>query len=381
MFYQTGQLVRPLHYFNTVDSISITEVQHLEISNIELLSDKIIMLTSDRRFICQFKKSSEDILVYDRVDFNSYLSLEKLNTLKQLFVYILTDSQRQYLHAYKDINNISKYMERTIFSELSILYNKPIKDIYTVFKAPKMYVSVMYALANGCHNSGDVAEFLDIKQTTVSKYLKELEKLGYIGYATPIDTFKNKRGKCIIKSPYYHFWFRFIYQNLYVCHNQSKVLNDLKANVLEFIIENYLCEYCQFLIKKDITYGTWRNSRYKIDVIGICKTDKVIYIAKYFTDSIVNKKDYGLIKQITSAQLESFNDYTFKYYLFSSKDFDEELKDWSNSNENLILKYINLETNSIDDVSKWIIPVRKKIIAKISERRFYHQYREFCVLQ
>lgn len=232
------------------DICIITEAQNLQAGYAELISSKIIMLTSNRHFVNQVKKHSECILIDARLDFNNYTSLEKLNTFEQLFIYIVTDAQSKYLNAYKNINNISKYLEHMVFSELSILYNKPIKDIYTVFKAPKMYVSVMYALANGCHNSGDVAEFLDVKQTTISKYLKELEIFGYIGYTTPIDTLKNRRRKYIIKSPYYHFWFRFIYKNLYVLHNKSKVIKDLRTNYIYFALSHG----CVYTIKISVAY-------------------------------------------------------------------------------------------------------------------------------
>jgi len=203
----------------------------------------------------------------------------------------------------------------------------------------------MYALANGGTNSGDVSQMLDIKQTTASKYLGKLKKLGYIKYVTPITNPNGKNGKFVINSPYYHFWFRFLYKNLYVYHNESKAQYDMEDNQDAFIIENYFSEYCKFwiernLLVKDITWGEWWDTEYRLDIVGVCEDKKNIYIGKYF-DKTVIYKDYEKMRAAAN-KLEMYNKYNKIYIMFSFEDFDDELSNLSN--QNIYLEKLNIDT-------------------------------------
>lgn len=336
----------------------INEAQHLNIDMEELFKGAypVIIITSDRHLLADFKKYPDNLLIDDGNNFYEYMKLENLSIMEQLYLYIITDRKLKYIGIYKNISDfpnessISRIFKYT-YSILSkyFLYNKPIRDIYTYFKAPELYVSVMYALANGCCNSGDIANKINIKQTTVSKYLGELKRLGYIKYITPITNPKSNNGRFVINSPYYHFWFRFLYKNLYVCNDKSKAESDIKDNHETFIKENYIGEYCKYWIRKNLStdniiWNEWRNVEYQFDMLGVCEDKKSIYLVKYF-DKTVNYKDYEKMKTAAS-ELEIYDKYQKIYTIFSFKGFDDEIRNLSKSDKNIRTEKVDLGTTN-----------------------------------
>ena len=79
------------------------------------------------------------------------------------------------------------------------------------------YFSIIKAIAAGNHKLSTIAAVLEVKSTSLTKYLKTLMDLDILERRVPVteeNSEKSKRGLYKIKDNYLRFWFAFIYPNM-----------------------------------------------------------------------------------------------------------------------------------------------------------------------
>lgn len=326
---------------------------------------KIILVSSSRKFVYRFRKYFNIILRDYDYDFSEYFQYKTLNLLKQLYLYILTDGRDMYLTLFDTNKNLNKYIKDNIYAETGILHDKPIRDISSCFNTPANYIAVMYALANECRNSGNISKFLGMKQTTVSKYLSQLQSYGFIEYVTSLDApEKSKSGKYKIISPYHHFWFRFMYEDMYTYGNIEKLNFNLNSNLRAYLIENHLIVYMKHIIDKrfqsqNISYKEWWNDDNHIDIVGVCNAKKTLYIGQYYCNH-VHWDEYNELVSL-SGKIKGYEKWKKVYIIFSSAGFDDELKAVSDANKHIILHSVSFNEPLTNTVIPLIIETRKKL--------------------
>jgi len=136
--------IAKLNFKNPDALYIIEEAQHLHIDLEKLFKGAypVIIITSDRRFLAEFKECQDNILIDEGLDFYYYMDLPNLKIMEQLQLYIITDRKKEYIDLYQrtqnpvyrfmNINKFRDYDETVILSKAGAMYDKPIKDIYTL---------------------------------------------------------------------------------------------------------------------------------------------------------------------------------------------------------------------------------------------------------
>jgi len=109
-----------------------------------------------------------------------------------------------------------------LFDRLILKKYAPLKDeIADIFieefgKEHKTYYSILKALSLGKNTKKEIEDLVDIKSTSLSPYLYDLnEILGIVTYKIPFDENKNsKKGRYFIADNFFKFWFKFIFDNM-----------------------------------------------------------------------------------------------------------------------------------------------------------------------
>ena len=216
------------------------------------------------------------------------------------------------------------------------------------------YFSIMKAIANGNHKLSQIASCLEIKQTSLTKYLKVLMDLDLIIREVPVleeKPEKSKSGLYQITDYFIAFWFKFIYPYLsYVEKGEaSYVLNKIK----EGFIQNYASfvyeEICRDKMWELSIKNTWKFSlakvgRYwskaihEIDIVAFDATKQYLILGECkYTKS---KKGYEIYKDllIKGEAMKPLMHFKEIYYvIFSTSSFDEKLIIEAKNNSHLLL--------------------------------------------
>ena len=92
------------------------------------------------------------------------------------------------------------------------------------------YFSVIKAIAAGNSKLSAIASMLEVKATSLTKYLKTLMDLDILEREVPItenNPEKSKKGLYKIKDNYIRFWFAFIYPNRsFIESGNSRIVMD-----------------------------------------------------------------------------------------------------------------------------------------------------------
>ena len=83
------------------------------------------------------------------------------------------------------------------------------------FEDVSTYKLILEAIAHGKTKLGDIKDFIGVKRTDISPYLRNLIEVGMIKREIPItEKAKSRLGRYYISDNFLKFWFRFIYPNI-----------------------------------------------------------------------------------------------------------------------------------------------------------------------
>ncbi len=100
-------------------------------------------------------------------------------------------------------NIVNRILQRgaVLYQEAELLLREELKE-------PRLYFSILRAMADGCTRASEIAGRVG-KRSEITPYLKNLEALDVVAYTEPLLG-KRRRGIWTIADPYLRFWFRFV---------------------------------------------------------------------------------------------------------------------------------------------------------------------------
>jgi len=106
-------------------------------------------------------------------------------------------------------------MEELYFDIYGGLYSDPIMVLHQELPEPKLYNSVLQAIASGANTLEQIRQATYIEKSTLSKYLKTLVNMRIIQRNLPfdVDPLKSKNSHYTLKDNVYRFWFRYVFTN------------------------------------------------------------------------------------------------------------------------------------------------------------------------
>ena len=144
------------------------------------------------------------------------------------------------------------------------------------FEDVSTYKLILEAIAHGKTKLGDIKDFIGVKRTDISPYLRNLIEVGMIKREVPItEKAKSRLGRYYISDNFLKFWFRFIYPNISAIEEGIFDIDLIKSNYNHYLGGVFENVARQFLIKeKDNIFnftkiGKWWHREREIDVVAM----------------------------------------------------------------------------------------------------------------
>ena len=207
------------------------------------------------------------------------------------------------------------------------------------FEEPTTYKKILEAISFGNHSLGEIKNYLGIKYSDITPYLKNLIEIEFIERKIPItESPKTKKGKYYIKDNFIAFYFRYIFPNLSAIEEGIFDIGEIKNDYnqyLGFVFEKVAKEFLIELNKnnrlpfKFLNIGGWWKKGEEIDLIALNKNEKKALFVEVKWKNLKN----GDVKKILNnlerkSELVGLDNYE-KYYAIIGKEIEnkENIKD------------------------------------------------------
>lgn len=230
------------------------------------------------------------------------------------------------------------------------------------------YFSILSEISKGASRSIEIASRAGIKNTSISKYLKKLQEIGFISKELPITERRNsKKSLYCIEDNFLNFWFSFVYKNRGLVENDNS--NELKK-ILDVGLNLFMGRAFEKLIRENITYlspftiehcGRWWGKNQgkpkgmnteEIDVVAINEKSKDILFGECkWTRNPVGIDIYKDLKR--KSGLVHWHDKERKehFALFSMSGFTAGMKELA-TNENVLLFDLDAIDKALSDSAR-----------------------------
>jgi len=223
-------------------------------------------------------------------------------TIEQLLeIYGFADGIPYYL--IKVDQEFWQWLEKELQSESTFLKDEVDFLVKYEFEDASTYKLVLEAIANGKTKLNEIKNFIKVKRTDITPYLKNLIEVGFIKRQVPItENIKSRKGRYFISDNFLKFWFRFIYPNLSSLEEGIFNQNLIKKNYNTYlgnIFEN-VCK--EFLINtKPIEFtkiDKWWEKDKEIDLIATnSETKQILFVECKWKDKVNAEKILRNLKE------------------------------------------------------------------------------------
>lgn len=289
-----------------------------------------------------------------QIAFEYYKNFFKNKEPKELIkLYSVTGGVPKYIEMFSDGTDVFDSIDESILNKSSYLYDEPYFLLQQEVSEIGSYFSLIRAIAAGNNKLSAISSSLEVKATSLSKYLKVLTDLDIIEREVPVTEEKpltSKRGLYKIKDNYIKFWFTFIYPNMsYIESGNTKIVSDIIRNNLisrhtAYVFED-ICKERMWKLNAEKnwpfyfkTVGKWWNSKEEIDIAALDPEGNNLILGecKYKNEpvdiSVFNKLEFK------SSFVEWRNDNRSTWYvLFSVSGFTEDLTNLAAARKDLLL--------------------------------------------
>ena len=302
-------------------------------------------------------------------------SIHAMNTLgmknieEQIQIYSLFGGFPKY-YAVIEQFDLPKKSSLDIIEYLFVQENAPLEnEVSEILKQEfgrrsPLYYSILEAIANGKTKLSEIASTINMKESSITRHLSELEeKFSLIKSIRPFTSKKNTR--YFLSHPLIYFWFKFIYNKFseYKLKDTKELMKNIERDFNSFVgrrfeevSKEFLIELNsknQLLLKFDSIGNWWGSKRVngireeiEIDFIGTEKeSKKILFVECKWRENANaeeitkiceekagfvewNKKDrieiYAIFAKSFKKRITEFNGK--KVHCFDLKDMEKELK-------------------------------------------------------
>lgn len=301
--------------------------KNLKNRNIQLIVSSSLLFNENlQRNIDKFVSN---IIKLKYLDFSALKEFfPEINKLDLLYIYSILGTSTTNLKYYNTKKNFSENIYNLFLSSNAYLFDYGIRLLKNELSDIGAYASILHAISLGNTKIGDIAQFLDVKSTYLSRYMQKLLDMMIVSKNVPLgeDIRKTKYGRYEIEDNTLKFWFSFIYPN-FAKLKASNVEDVTKLIEDEFISKIVFKSYkkCikEFILKnKDSTFGykpqiigSWWDNSNSIDLIAYDNLN-ITYVQILWEDKDMAKISYGKLK----ASSEKYNSSLEKNFLIITKE-------------------------------------------------------------
>ena len=301
----------------------------------KFLSEKNIQLILSSS---NHSSSKEDLFIYKKASLSLFLESINMSIIKQMlpslnkndlvYVYSSFGTNPQYLKLYDEKKDFILNIKDNFLSFDSFVFHEGLNIIKNDLSDVTTYASILYALSMGNKKIGDIANFLNLKSSYLTRYMQKLIDIMIIKKIVPIneDINNSKFGRYEIDDNFIKFWFCYIYPNYSSLHKQDlyPVISHIRKDFSKRLVRDAYKRYIMELIRNEenellafspkVIGSWWNNKDNDIDIVAYNST----YIT--FIDCLWRKNskieyDYTILKNKSSY----FKTSLIKKYIIFSK--------------------------------------------------------------
>ena len=352
-------------HFDSKPVIVLDEFQYLGKSNPafpsvfqriweEILKDKQVMviLCGSLISMMQSQTLAYDSPLYGRrtaqirlkqIPFAYYHEFFPEKSRKELIeMYAVTGGVPKYIELFSQSKDIYSAIETCVLNRSGYLYDEPHFLLQQEVSEVGSYFSIIKAIAAGNTKLSAIAGVLEVKSTSLTKYLKTLIDLDILEREVPVtedSPEKSKKGLYKIKDNYLRFWFAFVYPNMSFIESghgrivMDKIRKSLVRNHIAFVYED-ICRERMWEINAEGVWpfyfsklGRYWDSKEEIDIAAIDPDGKNLILGecKYWQEPV----GVSVLRELEAkAKTVSWKKEKRKtwFVLFSVNGFTEELR-------------------------------------------------------
>ena len=267
--------------------------------------------------------------------------------------YSVTGGVPKYIELFSESDDIYHAIQKNILNRSGYLYDEPHFLLQQEVSEIGNYFSIIRAIAAGNSKLSAISTVLEVKSTSLTKYLKTLIDLDILEREVPVteeNPEKSKKGLYKIKDNYLRFWFAFIYPNMSFIEsgNSAIVLNKIRKSMVSshtaFVYEDVCREQMWNLNANDAwpfhfsKLGRWWDSRNEIDIAATDPdgSNLILGECKFWQEPVGSNILYALEQKAATVEWRKNRRHTW-LILFSAAGFTDELKEIAKSRSDLIL--------------------------------------------
>lgn len=272
---------------------------------------------------------------------------------KLIEMYSVTGGIPKYIELFSPERDIYSAIKNHILNKSSYLYDEPHFLLQQEVTEIGSYFSIIRTIAAGNRKLSAIASTLEIKATSLTKYLKTLIDLDILEREVPVtedNPDKSKRGLYKIKDNYLRFWFAFVYPNKSYIESgngnavMKKIRDGFVSGQVSFVYEDVCREKMWDMNASGVwpfefsKVGRYWDANTEIDIAAIDSEGKNLILSecKYWKEPV----GVNILRELEAkADHVPWNKQSRKVYyvLFSANGFTEELKELANKQSNIIL--------------------------------------------
>ena len=288
-----------------------------------------------------------------QIDFSYYHEFnEKLSLDEQIMRYAVTGGVPKYINIFQDEEDIYTTIKKNILSTNAFLYAEPEFLLQKEVSEIGSYFSILKTIAAGNHKLGKIAAALEVHQTKLTSYLKNLMDLDIIEREVPITEEhpeKSKMGLYNIKDNFIAFWFKFVYPNKSLLESgrsdfvEEKIRKNLIDNHVSYVYEDICRQRTWDLLSDSLTFnrvGRWWGSKdVEIDIVAYDSNGKDILFGECKYSK--NKKGLSVLNALKDKSRDvkwNIENRKEHFVIYSKNGFSVELLEYAENNHNVYLR-------------------------------------------
>ena len=257
-------------------------------------------------------------------------------------MYAVTGGVPKYIELLSRSKDIYSAIETCVLNRSGYLYDEPHFLLQQEVSEVGSYFSIIKAIAAGNTKLSAIAGVLEVKSTSLTKYLKTLIDLDILEREVPVtedSPEKSKRGLYKIKDNYLRFWFAFVYPNMSFIESghgrivMDKIRKGLVRNHIAFVYEDVCAERMWEMNAQSVwpfyfsKLGRYWDSKEEIDIAAIDPDGKNLILGecKYWQEPVGVSVLRELEAKAKTVSWEKEKRKTW-FVLFSVNGFTEELR-------------------------------------------------------
>ncbi len=257
-------------------------------------------------------------------------------------IYGFADGIPYYLKKIDPTKNFWTWLEEElkiksfIVDEMDFLLRYEFEDIGT-------YKSILHAIARGKTKVNEIKDFIGLRRTDISPYLKNLIETEFIKREVPIlENKTSRKGRYYLQDNFLTFWFRYIYPNLSSIEEGifdikiiKKDYNTYLGLVFEKICREFLIELIKhkklpMFIRIGKQWGKISKTKetYEIDIVALNEnTKEILFCECKWKDGVNAKKS---VKELVekSNYVNWSNNQRKEYFAIFAKSFSRKISEF-----------------------------------------------------